>query len=151
MEYRELNQETADAYISYLEKAIAEDPEMMFVESADPEGIRARVADPFYQRTTSILAMEDGKVLGRLEYHFYGCLQDGFRMAYVDWVYVRRAFRRKGIARELFREFEKRCADNRIDEYWLIPARNPSADQFYGSFSNVKRELTPTLRKTLSP
>ena len=92
MEYRDLSEETVDAYLAYLERAAAEDPEMMFVQTVDPDGIRARVADPFYRHSTSILAVEEGRVLGRLEYHFYGCIQDGFRMAYVDWVYVRKAY-----------------------------------------------------------
>ncbi len=150
MEYRDLSEETVDAYLAYLEKAVAEDPEMMFVQTVDPDGIRARVADPFYRQSTSILAVEDGLVLGRLEYHFYGCLQDGFRMAYVDWVYVRKAFRHNGIAQGLFRELEKRCWDNHIDEYFLIPAQKPNADRFYGAFSDVNQELTPILRKSFT-
>lgn len=43
---------------------------MMHVEAADREGLRRRVKDPFYQNTTSILAMENDQVLGRIEYHF---------------------------------------------------------------------------------
>ena len=45
---------------------------MMHVEAVDREGLRRRVKDPFYQNTTSILAMENDQVLGRIEYHFYG-------------------------------------------------------------------------------
>ena len=64
------------------------EPEMMHVEAVDREGLRRRVKDPFYQNTTSILAMnliilhsknttsilamENDQVLGRIEYHFYG-------------------------------------------------------------------------------
>mgnify|MGYP006913005378 CR=1 FL=1 len=51
------------------------------MEAVDREGLRRRVKDPFYQNTTSILAMENDQVLGRIEYHFYGCMQDGYRMA----------------------------------------------------------------------
>ena len=40
------------------------EPEMMHVEAADREGLRRRVKDPFYQNTTSILAMENDQVLG---------------------------------------------------------------------------------------
>lgn len=43
---------------------------MMHVEAVDREGLRRRVKDPFYQNTTSILAMENDQVLGRIEYHF---------------------------------------------------------------------------------
>lgn len=46
------------------------EPEMMHVEAVDREGLRRRVKDPFYQNTTSILAMENDQVLGRIEYHF---------------------------------------------------------------------------------
>ena len=48
------------------------EPEMMHVEAVDREGLRRRVKDPFYQNTTFILAMENDRVLGRIEYHFYG-------------------------------------------------------------------------------
>jgi len=53
------------------------------VEAVDREGLRRRVKDPFYQNTISILAMENDQVLGRIEYHFYGCMQDGYRMAFM--------------------------------------------------------------------
>ncbi len=36
----------------------------MHVEVVDREGLRRRVKDPFYQNTTSILAMENEQVLG---------------------------------------------------------------------------------------
>ena len=71
------------------------------MEAVDREGLRRRVKDPFYQNTISILAMENDQVLGRIEYHFYGCMQDGYRMAYVDWVYVLPEARHKGVAQGL--------------------------------------------------
>lgn len=52
-------------------------------------------------------AKEDGNAVGRIEYHFYGCMQDGYQMAYADWVYVLRAYRHKGIAQRLFAELER--------------------------------------------
>lgn len=149
IKYRELNGETEEAYLVYLEKAVSEDPEMMWLDAVDTDEIRARIHDPFYRTTTSILAMEDGHVWGRLEYHFYGCIQDGYSMAYVDWVYVLKAHRRKGIARGLFREFEKRCREKRIDQYFLIPAENPDAEWFYCSFQDAQLQNSPILRKTL--
>lgn len=80
---------------------------MMHVEAVDREGLRRRVKDPFYQNTTSILAMENDQVLGRIEYHFYGCMQDGYRMAYVDWVYVLPEARHKGVVQGCFRRWKK--------------------------------------------
>ena len=120
---------------------------MMTADTVDEAGIKERIADPFYSRTTSILAKVDGSVVGRIEYHFYGCMQDGQRMAYVDWVYVLKSFRHRGIARGLFAEFEKDCAANHIDQYYLIRAKNEEADRFYGCFENAELGETPLLRK----
>ena len=149
MEFRKLNEETVDAYLSYLRRAMDEEPEMMLCESVDENGIRNRVRDPFYCNTVSLLAMENGEVLGRIEYHFYGCMQDGYRMAYVDWVYVLKEHRHKGIAQGLFRAFEADCAEHTIHQYFLIRAENENADRFYRAFSDATLEMVPTVRKQL--
>ena len=57
---------------------------MMTVDEIDEKGIRTRLRDSFYEKSTSILAMENNQVAGRIEYHFYGCMQGGYRMAYVN-------------------------------------------------------------------
>lgn len=44
-------------------------------------------------------------VVGRIEYHFYGSMQNGFKMAYVDWGYVLKLYRHKGVAQMLFHKF----------------------------------------------
>lgn len=151
MEYRVLNEKTVDEYLVYLRKAMAVEPDRMIADTVDEDGIRRRIRDPFFQKTTSLFAMEAGQVLGRIEYHFYGCIQDGFRMAYVDWVYVLPEHRHKGIAQGLFREFEAQCRKNNIDQYFLIRAENPNADRFYRAFDNAELGRSPTLRKSFTP
>lgn len=149
MTFEHLNQNNVEEYITYLKAAMKEEPEKMTAERVDEQGIRNRVSDPFFARTTSVLAKKDGKVVGRIEYHYYGCMQDGYRMAYVDWVYVLRAYRHRGIAQMLFAEFEKDCARNNIDQYYLIRVTNEEADRFYGNFDGAERQDTPILRKYL--
>lgn len=121
----------------------------MTAEEIDEQGLKARIADPFFNRTVSILAKENGQVVGRIEYHFYGCMQDGYRMAYVDWVYVLKAYRHKGIAQMLFAELEKDCVRNQIDQYYLIRATNEEADRFYKYFEMAELSQVPVLRKYL--
>lgn len=149
MVFERLNKDNVNEYIDYLKIAVSEEPDLMFVDKVDEEGIKRRVADPFFNKTTSILAKIDGKVVGRIEYHFYGCLQDGYKMAYVDWVYVLKAFRHKGIAQKLFVEFEKDCLKNDINQYYLIRAKNIEADSFYTHFEGVELFESPILRKTI--
>lgn len=144
-----LNQDNIEDYIAYLKIALSEEPDMMTADKVDEEGIRSRISDSFYNRTTSILAKENGMVVGRIEYHFYGCMQNGFKMAYVDWVYVLRSYRHKGIAQMLFHEFERDCMRNNIDQYYLIRATNEEASRFYGNFKEVELNEVPLLRKYL--
>lgn len=144
-----LNKDNVEDYIAYLKIAMSEEPDMMTAEKVDEQGIKSRISDPFFNRTTSILAKENGMVVGRIEYHFYGCIQNGYRMAYIDWVYVLKAYRHKGIAQKLFAEFEKDCVQNNINQYYLIRAINEEANRFYEHFEDVQLEDTPFLRKYL--
>lgn len=150
MIYRKLNQDTIDIYIDYLKVAMREAPNEMITDTLDEEGIRKRITDPFFQRTTSILAIDDEGVIGRIEFHFYGCIQDGYKMAYVDWVYVLPKYRRRGVAQSLFREFEKECVAFGIDQYYLIRSLEHEADRFYNAFSSASLTTEPILRKYMS-
>lgn len=71
-------------------------------------------------------------------------------MAYVDWLYVLPTYRHNGIAQGLFNEFEKDCAINGIDQYYLIRATNKNADKFYKSLSDGILTEEPILRKTIT-
>ena len=147
MVFEFLNSENIAGYIAYLKKAMEEEPEAMTAEILDENGIRDRLGDPFYQHTKSILAIDNDLVVGRIEYHFYGCLQDGYRMAYVDWVYVLKDYRHRGTAQQLFRELERDCVENHIFQYYLIRATNKNADRFYKHFDDAKLSCEPLLRK----
>ncbi len=149
MVFEKLCSDNVEKYIKYLKYAMELEPEMMTAEVLDADGIRCRVNDPFYMNTTSILAIEDGVVVGRIEYHFYGCMQDGYRMTYVDWVYVLPEYRHKGIAQSLFKEMEKDCKQHKMNQYYLIRATNPNADRFYKYFEDVELSECPILRKEI--
>lgn len=149
MRFELLTNKNVHLYIEYLKRSLAEDPEQMCIDSIDENKIIDRLHDVFYQNTKSILAIENEKVVGRIEYHFYGCIQDGFKMAYVDWVYVLKEQRNKGVAKSLFSEFEKDCKKNKINQYFLLRATNEYATHFYNSFKEVELKESPTLRKNL--
>ena len=146
MVFEILSKDNVDEYIDYLKNAMLEEPDVLMSYVIDEDGIKNRVVNSFFN-TINILAKTDGKIVGRIEYHFYGCIQDGYKMAYVDWVYVLKSYRHQGIAQQLFAEFEKDCAKNDIDEYFLIRAENEEADKFYKHFEDVKLCDSPILRK----
>ena len=68
----------------------------MMTDAVDDEGIIKHLLKDNDRLCKSLLAYEDDKVIGRLEYRFYTCLQDNYRMCYVDWVYTLSSFRCKG-------------------------------------------------------
>lgn len=150
MIFQKLNQDTVDIYLDYLKIAMHEEPDEMMTDVLDEDGIRSRIADPFFQKTTSILAIEDGGAIGRIEFHFYGCIQDGYKMAYVDWVYVLPKHRHRGVAQSLFKEFEKECSEFGINQYYLIRSEENEADRFYHAFSSANLSTEPILRKYIS-
>jgi len=149
MRFELLTNKNTALYIEYLKQALLEDPEQMWIDSIEEDEIIKRINDNFYQNTKSYLAIINNKVIGRIEYHFYGCIQDGFKMAYVDWVYVLKEYRNKGIAKSLFSVFEQDCKSNGINQYFLIRASNDSANHFYSRFENADLSDVPMLRKDI--
>ena len=67
MVFEQLSSRNVDKYILYLKKALIEEPDMLWVEQVDEAGIKARIDDPFYQNTKSILAKDGEEVVGRIE------------------------------------------------------------------------------------
>lgn len=147
MQIERLCPQNLSAYLNYLHAALAEEPAMMTIDAINEPELVSRVENPSQNDTASLLAILDGAVVGRIEYHFYRCMQDGYRMAYVSWVYVAKQHRRKGIAQALFAAFERECAAQDVDEYFLLQANNPAATRFYQSFAEANSTKEMVLRK----
>ena len=140
MEYtfEKLNKDNFNKYYDYLSLATRLEPELMCSSDINKEELLERLDDELTKKSNSILAMCENKVVGRIEYHFYSCFQDGYRICYVDWVYVLPESRNKGIAKKLFDEMSKDCVKNNIDEFRLIRATNKDANDFYKSFKSAQ-------------
>ena len=140
MEYtfEKLNKDNFNKYFDYLSLDTRLELELMCSSDINKEELFKRLDDELTKRSTSILAIDEDKVVGRIEYHFYSCFQDGYRICYVDWVYVLPENRNKGIAKKLFDEMAKDCIKNNIDEFRLIRATNKDANDYYQSFKSAK-------------
>ena len=152
MEYtfEKLNKDNFNKYYDYLSLATKPEPELMCSSDINKEELLDRLDDELTKRSTSILAMCENEVVGRIEYHFYSCFQDGYRICYVDWVYVLPDSRNKGIAKKLFDEMAKDCVKNNIDEFRLIRATNKDANDFYKSFKSAQICEMPFFIQNLS-
>ena len=145
MEYtfEKLNKNNFNKYFDYLLLATKLEPELMCSSDINKKELYERLDDELIKRSTSILAMYENKVVGRIEYHFYSCFQDGYRTCYVDWLYVLPENRNKGIAKKLFNEMTRDCVKHNIDEIRLIRATNENANHFYESFRGIKMLEVP--------
>ena len=152
MEYtfEKLNKDNFNKYYDYLSLATRLEPELMCSPDINKEELLDRLDDELTKRSNSILAICENKVVGRIEYHFYSCFQDGYRICYVDWVYVLPESRNKGIAKKLFDEMAKDCVKNNIDEFRLIRATNKNANDFYKSFKSAQICEMPFFTQNLS-
>ncbi|WP_282926591.1 GNAT family N-acetyltransferase [Helcococcus kunzii] len=144
--FEKLNKENFKSYLDYLKIAVKLEPELMCSTEINEDELYTRLDDELNQHTTSILAILDDLVIGRIEYHFYACFQDGFRMCYVDWIYVLPKYRNQHIAKKLFEEMRKDCIENNIDEIRLIRATNKNAANFYNSFEDAILSELPFFR-----
>lgn len=149
LKFSKLNKSTVPAYVEYAKKVIASEPFLNGVECPDEQAVFKRFEESFFKTSKCILAFKDGNVVGRIEYHFYGCPVDGTKMAYVGWICTLKEERHKGVAQELFRQFEKDCKKHGINEYFLIAAENDEAKSFYGAFNGAETKLQPILRKEI--
>lgn len=136
--FEKLNKDNFNKYFDYLLLATKLEAELMYSSDINKEKLYERLDDELTKRSTSILAMCEDKVIGRIEYHFYSCIQDGYRICYVDWLYVLPEKRNKGVAKQLFNQMDRDCVKHNIDEVRLIRATNKNANHFYESFEAAK-------------
>ena len=69
--FEKLNKDNFNKYYDYLLSATELEPELMCSIDIDKEKLYERLDDELSKRSTSILAMYEDKVVGRIEYHFY--------------------------------------------------------------------------------
>lgn len=149
IDIQRLSDENLSDYIDYLRMACALEPEMMMTDKVDERAIIEAVTAQTPNLCTSFLAYVDNRVVGRIEFHWYVCLQDGYKMAYVDWLYVLPSYRGHGIATQLIQAFEASCIEHQIDEYFLIQADNDRAEAFYCTLKHVRASQCVIVRKNL--
>ncbi|XMB86363.1 GNAT family N-acetyltransferase [Mycoplasmatota bacterium WC44] len=86
-----------------------------------------------------ILCLEGDKLIGRIDLISEYSFMDFISIGYIDWVYVLKPYRGRGIAKSLFKEAEKLFKQKNINEYYLFVASNDEAQNFYKSLNiNIK-------------
>lgn len=147
IEIKLLNLENVDDFVLFEIECRELEPEMglsaIDYTSFKEETINRLLSDNFKFKVV-LLAYSKNKVVGRLEYHIYGCFMDGYKVCYVDWVCTSILHRHLGVAQEMFRFLKQQMKDQQVNEIRLIRARNEDAKKFYDSFQDsetIQEEL----------
>lgn len=100
--------------------------------------VRKSFQDPRFADSFSLLAYEDGRVVGRIDAALLHSHFDGSVKAYLDWICVLKSSRRRGVAQALMAQLRQRLRETGIDALVGLIAANPEAQRFYRSMEGAE-------------
>ena len=98
--------------------------------------VTASFDDPAFANSLSLLAYEDGRVVGRIDSTKICSHFDGSTKAYLDWVCVIKSCRHKGVAQGLMTALRNELKAQEVDTLIGLIASNEDAQRFYRSLPN---------------
>ena len=148
-----LSSANIDKLIDFEKKARLSEPEV-FISDFDEQSFRAStlaaLGSPRFASARCMMCVLEAEVVGRLDFVMLPSLAFGGDLrAYVDWVYVLKGHRHKGIARFLFGEMEACLKAEGASEFFLAAAENEDAQRFYRSIHEATIKKQDVLTKNL--
>lgn len=132
MEYRTLITEDLSKIIE-LEKSLRDDEPGVYSDF-DEENLRKNFSLVGTSRNNeTIVCLEEEKIVGRVDMILMHSHFDFGFVGYVDWIFVKKDYRGKGIAKELFKYAEEWFKRRNCEFYYLFVAGNDEAQAFYKS------------------
>ncbi len=95
--------------------------------------VEASFRDGRFENALSLLAYEDGKVIGRIDAVLLPSHFDGSVKAYLDWICVLQSCRHRGAAQALLAALRERLKTLGVDTLIALTAANEEAQRFYKS------------------
>lgn len=95
--------------------------------------VKASFRDGRFQNSLSLLAYEDGRVIGRIDAVLIPSHFDGSVKAYLDWICVLKSCRHRGAAQALLSALRERLKALGVDTLIALTAANEEAQRFYKS------------------
>ncbi len=92
--------------------------------------------DRSFDDAVSLLAYDNGAVVGRIDASLIASRFDGSKKAYLDWICVIKSNRHQGVAQRLLESLRKILKDRQIHTLIALTAANEEAQRFYKSIPN---------------
>ena len=150
----ELSKENLDMLVEFEKNARVTEPDI-FLEGFNEEVFKDEtlnaIDNPIFSSARCLMCVDDDKgVVGRIDFSILSSFAFGGDLrVYVDWIYVLKECRHKGVAQFLFKEMEGYLAKLGINEYFLLTAENDEAQRFYKSLTDARIEKKDVLTKNL--
>lgn len=93
--------------------------------------VAASFSDARFDCCISLLAEEDGKIIGRIDCTLLPSRFDGSVKAYLDWICVLKSCRHKGTAQMLMSALRAELRARNVDTLIALIAANDEAQRFY--------------------
>lgn len=101
------------------------------IDEAYQKRVEATFGDPRFANAISLLACENGKVVGRIDGTILASRFDGSVNGYLDWICVVKSSRHVGIAQALLAELRCRMRQAGAIQLIALMAANEEAQRFY--------------------
>ena len=147
-----LNHDNIEMLIQLEQDARVSEPDI-FVEDFDVHRFREEtnmaLTNPTFSSARCMMCVNDeGLAVGRIDFAIVPSFSFGGNVqVYVDWVYVLKEHRHRGVAQFLFAQMEEYIKAMGIDEYFLLMAENSEAQSFYRSIERAKIAHYDVLKK----
>jgi ribosomal protein S18 acetylase RimI-like enzyme len=147
-----LSIQNIDLLAAFEQKARATEPDT-FINEFSVEQFRAdtlkALENPVYSGARCLMCIDESEnMVGRLDFTLIPSFAFGGDLrAYVDWVYVLKENRHRGVAQLMFEKMEEYLRDCGIHEFFLISAENDEAQSFYSSMKSSEQTQKTVLTR----
>ena len=112
------------------------------IDQAYISAVERSFEDRSFDDSISLLAYEDGAVVGRIDVSLIASRFDGSKKAYLDWICVIKSSRHQGVAQRLLESMRQILKGRHIDTLIALTAANEEAQRFYKSVpDSVMRDV----------
>ena len=133
-------QDKIDHVMEFERELRRQEPDTFFMDVG--EGYRELLEKSFHDRrfdnALSLLAYEDGRVIGRIDASIIAARSDACcGCAYLDWICVLKGERHRQVAQLLLKELRRELKERGAETLIAIMAHNPESVSFYKAVENA--------------
>lgn len=133
-------QDKIDSVIEFERELRRQEPDTFFMDAG--EGYRELLEKSFhdsrFDNALSLLACEDGRVIGRIDASIIAARSDArCGCAYLDWICVLKVERHRQVAQLLLKELRRELKERGAETLIAIMAHDPESVSFYRAVENA--------------